>query len=180
MNSGLSCDQRRPSDLSPLSPGHANGRSVVCWEPLMMAYHTAGPPKSSFTSLMVTFPSTPLFKLKKKKKKRTLSKQQEASQMQSLSLSEQANHSLALKMTANNFLPIFLISISLSFPLAQGGTLSPHPEWTRGQTSLSTLRVQAVCPNITLFYRGSVVKNLPMMQASWFNPWVGKIPWRRE
>ena len=100
--------------------------------------------------------------------------------MQSLSLSEQANHSLALKMTANNFLPIFLISISLSFPLAQGGTLSPHPEWTCGQTSLSTLRVQAVCPNITLFYRGSVVKNLPMMQASWFNPWVGKIPWRRE
>ena len=67
VNSGLSCDQRRPSDLSPLSPGHANGRSVVCWEPLMMAYHTAGPPKSSFTSLMVTFPSTPLFKLKKKK-----------------------------------------------------------------------------------------------------------------
>ena len=178
MSSGLSCDQRRPSDLSPLSPGHANGRSVVCWAPLMTAYHTAGPPKSSFTSLMVTFPSTPLFKLKKKK--RTLSKQQEASQMQSSSLSEQANHSLALKMTANNFLPIFLISISSSFPLAQGGTLSPHPEWTRGQTSSSTLRVQAVCPNITLFYRGSVVKNLPIMQASWFNPWVGKIPWRRE
>ena len=38
----------------------------------MMAYHTAGPPKSSFTSLMVTFPSTPLFKLKKKKKKNSV------------------------------------------------------------------------------------------------------------
>ena len=24
------------------------------------------------------------------------------------------------------------------------------------------------------------VKNLPEMQETWFNPWVGKIPWRRE
>ena len=24
------------------------------------------------------------------------------------------------------------------------------------------------------------VKNLPAMQATWFNPWVGKIPWRRK
>ena len=23
-------------------------------------------------------------------------------------------------------------------------------------------------------------KNLPAMQGTWFNPWVGKIPWRRE
>ena len=24
------------------------------------------------------------------------------------------------------------------------------------------------------------VKNLPAMQETWFNPWVGKIPWKRE
>ena len=24
------------------------------------------------------------------------------------------------------------------------------------------------------------VKNLPAMQDSWVDPWVGKIPWRRE
>ena len=23
------------------------------------------------------------------------------------------------------------------------------------------------------------VKNLPAIQDTWFNPWVGKIPWRR-
>ena len=25
-----------------------------------------------------------------------------------------------------------------------------------------------------------LVKNLPAMREPWFNPWVGKIPWRRE
>ena len=25
-----------------------------------------------------------------------------------------------------------------------------------------------------------MVKNLPVMQKTGFNPWVGKIPWRRE
>ena len=25
-----------------------------------------------------------------------------------------------------------------------------------------------------------LVKNLPAMQETWFSPWVGKIPWRRE
>ena len=25
-----------------------------------------------------------------------------------------------------------------------------------------------------------LVKNLPAMQETWFNPWVGKTPWRRE
>ena len=33
-------------------------------------------------------------------------------------------------------------------------------------------------------YRGSwwaqLVKNLPAMRETWFDPWVGKIPWRRE
>ena len=30
------------------------------------------------------------------------------------------------------------------------------------------------------FPDGSVVKNLPMMQESKADPWVGKIPWRKE
>ena len=25
-----------------------------------------------------------------------------------------------------------------------------------------------------------MVKNLPAMQETWFNPWVRKIPWKRE
>ena len=25
-----------------------------------------------------------------------------------------------------------------------------------------------------------LVKNPPAMQETWFNPWVGKIPWKRE
>ena len=25
-----------------------------------------------------------------------------------------------------------------------------------------------------------LVKNLPAMRETWFDPWVGKIPWRRE
>ena len=25
-----------------------------------------------------------------------------------------------------------------------------------------------------------LVKNLPVMQDTWFDPWVGKIPWRKE
>ena len=29
------------------------------------------------------------------------------------------------------------------------------------------------------FLGGSVVKILPAMQETWFNPWVEKIPWRR-
>ena len=26
---------------------------------------------------------------------------------------------------------------------------------------------------------GSAVKNPPAMQETWFDPWVGKIPWRK-
>ena len=25
-----------------------------------------------------------------------------------------------------------------------------------------------------------MVKNLPAMHETWVNPWIGKIPWRRE
>ena len=27
---------------------------------------------------------------------------------------------------------------------------------------------------------GQMVKNLPTVKETWFNPWVRKIPWRRE
>ena len=30
------------------------------------------------------------------------------------------------------------------------------------------------------FNGGSVAKNLPAMQETGFDPWVGKIPWRRK
>jgi len=30
------------------------------------------------------------------------------------------------------------------------------------------------------FLVAHMVKNLPAMQETWFDPWVGKIPWRRE
>ena len=28
--------------------------------------------------------------------------------------------------------------------------------------------------------RGTAVKNPPAMWRLWFNPWVGKVPWRKE
>ena len=35
--------------------------------------------------------------------------------------------------------------------------------------------------NLLLLYRGFPgVKNLPAMQETWFDPLVGKIPWRRK
>ena len=30
------------------------------------------------------------------------------------------------------------------------------------------------------FRVAQLVKNLPAMQETWFDPWVGKIPWRRK
>ena len=30
------------------------------------------------------------------------------------------------------------------------------------------------------FLVAQLVKNLPAMRETWFDPWVGKIPWRRE
>lgn len=72
----------------------------ACWEPL---YYTAGPPKSSFTSLMVTFPST-LFKLKNKEKdsgQTTGGMSADAN----LQVFRAGKPFIILKMTANNFLP---------------------------------------------------------------------------
>ena len=34
--------------------------------------------------------------------------------------------------------------------------------------------------NVTGFPGGSLVKNPPTKQECWFNPWFGKIPWRRK
>jgi hypothetical protein len=38
--------------------------------------------------------------------------------------------------------------------------------------------------NYHVFYQNIIVaqlvKNLPAMRETWINPWVGKIPWRRE
>jgi len=31
-----------------------------------------------------------------------------------------------------------------------------------------------------VFLPGGSVKNPPAMQETWFDPWVGKIPWRRK
>ena len=46
--------------------------------------------------------------------------------------------------------------------------------------------LQKICDTIFFFkiVRASLiaqlVKNPPAIQETWFNPWVGKIPWRRE
>ena len=46
--------------------------------------------------------------------------------------------------------------------------------------------LQEICDNIFLFkiFRASLiaqlVKNPPAIQETWFNSWVGKIPWRRD
>ena len=33
---------------------------------------------------------------------------------------------------------------------------------------------------IWAFLVAQTVKNLPAMQETWFDPWIGKIPWRRK
>ena len=48
---------------------------------------------------------------------------------------------------------------------------------------LHIIRITASYTNYGGFPGGSVVKNLPAVQEMWrhrFNPWVGKIPWRRK
>ena len=34
--------------------------------------------------------------------------------------------------------------------------------------------------NIMAFLVAPLEKNLPAVQETWFDPWVGKIPWRKE
>ena len=71
----------------------------------------------------------------------------------------------------------------------------PTPKFARQATRLETQRrvdvvvlsSKATRKQNSLFLgvpRASLValmvRNLPAMQDTWFNPWVGKIPWRRE
>ena len=57
----------------------------------------------------------------------------------------------------------------------------------RSQESDTTERLSVIACNIALgitsnFQLAQMVKNLPVMQETrrGFDPWVGKIPWRRE
>ena len=47
-----------------------------------------------------------------------------------------------------------------------------------GRTALLNEAVVCVCCGG--FPGGSLVKNLPVVQKTQFDPWVGKIPWRRK
>ena len=40
--------------------------------------------------------------------------------------------------------------------------------------------INSAAMNIGVSLVAQMVKNLPTMQKTRFNPWVGKIPWRRE
>ena len=44
--------------------------------------------------------------------------------------------------------------------------------------------VQTHCQMLTLFsiysLEAQTVKNLPAMREMWFEPWIGKSPWRRR
>ena len=43
-----------------------------------------------------------------------------------------------------------------------------------------TKSVQLFSLYLLFFLVAQMVKNLPAVQETWFNPWVGKIAWRRE
>ena len=55
--------------------------------------------------------------------------------------------------------------------------MSSHMEGARGLSSVSLLRT--VNPSWG-FPEGSVVKNPPANERREFDPWVGKVPWRRK
>ena len=59
---------------------------------------------------------------------------------------------------------------------AQGlnGSLSYFPDFKVRRKVASILK--AVGASLV----ARTIKNLPAMQETWFHPWVGKIPWRRE
>ena len=58
--------------------------------------------------------------------------------------------------------------------------ISMSDSWNNQQTQL----VWHLIISTTCYYRASqvtqMVKNLPAMQETQFNPWVGRIPWRRK
>ena len=41
------------------------------------------------------------------------------------------------------------------------------------------LQLIVLIPTDKAFQGPQLVKNLPAIQETWFDPWVGKIPWRR-
>ena len=54
------------------------------------------------------------------------------------------------------------------------------PGWTpgSGRSPGEGIGYPLQCSCISLV--AQLVKNLPAMQETWFDPWVGKVPWRRE
>ena len=40
-------------------------------------------------------------------------------------------------------------------------------------------KVEDIFPKVVSLV-AQMVKNLPVKQETWFNPWVGKIPWKRK
>ena len=56
--------------------------------------------------------------------------------------------------------------------------LEPQVIWLRHVTS-ATPRLRSSTPSWTSLV-AQLIKNLPAMQETGFNAWVGKIPWRRE
>ena len=42
------------------------------------------------------------------------------------------------------------------------------------------VKIIAFCREVSVFLVAQSVKSLPAMWDTWFNPWVGKIPWRRK
>ena len=39
--------------------------------------------------------------------------------------------------------------------------------------------VSIKCPNIWASLAAQMVKDMPAIQENWFDPWIGKISWRR-
>ena len=54
---------------------------------------------------------------------------------------------------------------------------------TNSRSLLRLMSIESVMPSISSHWASLVaqlVKNPPAMQETWVDPWVGKIPWRRE
>ena len=77
--------------------------------------------------------------------------------------------------------PNFNVFIHLSFSITLFASRLRNPSlpWSRkGILPYFLLRVSVLCRLHLAFPSGSKVKNPPAMQETWFNLWVGKIPWR--
>ena len=62
--------------------------------------------------------------------------------------------------------------------------IQPLPSYRHAQFLSNLHTYVCVCIYVCVYIQSSVVaqtvKNLPTMKKPWFNPWVGKIPQRRE